>query len=195
LFGGYNEFFAVTQISDLTHVPYSASVRNVGMCQTLKLKVIALTTYDYEPYGATEPGEINPEFPLDDSEIEWPDEVETGGDTEFTAWESSSDLWDAFVGWFLNYGWLVVIIIIAILGLVLFVVYKFTNMGPKTALSTMEQIQQMAMGIKNVELNQGLAGNVRHIQAENKSKATLVISLMTILFSLVMLFVVLLSLF
>ncbi len=195
VFGGYNEFFAVTQISDLTHVPYSASVRNIGMCQTLKLKVIALTTYDYEPYGATEPGEVNPDFPLDDSEIEWPEEVETGGDMEFTAWESSSDIWDAFVGWFLNYGWLVVIIIIAIIGLVLFVVFKFTSMGPKTAFNTMEQIQQMAMGLKNVELNQGLAGNVRHIQAENKSKATLVISLITIVFSLVMLFVVLLSLF
>ena len=113
----------------------------------------------------------------------------------FTAWESYFDLWDAFIGWFLNYGWLVVIIIIAIIGLVLVVVYKFTSMGPKTALSTMEQIKQMAMGLKNVELNQGLTGNVRHIQAKNKSKATLVISLVTIVFSLVMLFVVLLSLF
>jgi hypothetical protein len=193
--GGYNEFFAVTEISDLTHVPYSANIRNIGMCQTLKLKVIALTTYNYEPYGATEPGEINPEFPLDDSDVDWPDEVETGGDMEFTAWETSSDIWDAFIGWFLNFGWLFVIIIIAILGLVLIVIIKFMSMGSKTALNTMEQIQKMAMGLKNFELNQGLAGNVRHIQSENKSKATLVISFITIVFSLVMLFVALLSLF
>jgi uncharacterized membrane protein len=165
------------------------------MCQTLKLKVIALTTYNYEPYGATEPGEINPEFPLDDSDVDWPDEVETGGDMEFTAWETSSDIWDAFIGWFLNFGWLFVIIIIAILGLVLIVIIKFMSMGSKTALNTMEQIQKMAMGLKNFELNQGLAGNVRHIQSENKSKATLVISFITIVFSLVMLFVALLSLF
>ncbi len=190
LWGGYNEYYAVTDINDLTHVPYSANVRNIGVCQTLRLKVIVLTTYDYEPYGTTEPGENIPEFPLDDTEVEWPEEVDTGGDTSFTSWETMYDLLDAIVGWFLSIGWVFILIIIAILALVVILLKTFMGGGAKIAMRKMEQIQSMSLG-----KSQNNFGRVRHIQAGKKSKSTLVISLFTIAFNVTMLILVLVALF
>jgi hypothetical protein len=190
LWGGYNEYYAVTDISDLTNVPYSANVRNIGLCQTLKLKVIVLTTYDYEPYSATEPGEQIPGFPLDDSEIDWPDEVDTGGDTSFTSWETMYDLFDAIVGWLLSIGWVFILIIIAILALVIILLKTFMGGGAKIAMRKMEQIQSMSL--RNRQEN---FGRIRHIQAGKKTKATLVISFFTIIFNVTMLVLVLIALF
>jgi len=189
LWGDYNTYWAVTDINDLTHVPYSASVRNIGLCQTLKLKVIVLTTYDYEPYSSTEPGEL-PGFPMDDSDIDWPDDVDAGGDTQFTSWETMFDVIDEFVGWFLSIGWVFVVIIIAVLALVIVILKIFTGAGTKSAYRKMEQIQRMTIGNKQEKL-----GSIHHIQSGKSTKATLVISLFTITFSVTMLILVLLALF
>jgi len=178
LLGGYDHYFSVTDISDLTHVPYSANVRNIGVCQTLKLKVVGLSTYDYIPYGASG-DEVSPDFPLDDTEIVGPDEPETGGDTDFTVWEKLFDIPYTFLGFMMDlfgeFWWLFLILFIALIAvgfIVLKVVIKFYTGGPlKQSQNILKQL--MSKGLESSKLAEKFKefqGRVHHIEVSEKSK-------------------------
>lgn len=123
---------SITDKKLLDHVPFGANVHNQGLRQTLRLKFIALSSYDYVPHQAEMGGEVAPGFPLDDTEKEWPDSVDTAGDLAFTAWTETENPFDAFLGFLMALGemlfgdfwWIIIIVIIALLAIGIWLIIK-----------------------------------------------------------------------
>ena len=172
-YGGFNDYWSVTDVSDLTHIPYSANVRNIGMCQTIKLKVITLSTYDYQPILEPSDEDVTPDFPFDDTGIDWPDEPVTGGDVNYTRWTDMHDPIDAFLGTIIDFiqsnFWIFLILIIAFIAVALFVVIKVfkTFIGGPSArtVKNLERMNELRMTIGN-KINNGdtSMGGVHHVQ-------------------------------
>jgi len=187
--GGYNYYPMVTGIDDLVHVPYSANIRNIGFCQTLKLKVIVLTTYDYEPYASLNDDDISPDFPLDDTTIIWPDNVDTGGDITFTAWEEQYDLIDDILGkileFFNSFWWLIIIggIVLIAVAIVVLKVLKKWLLGSISHrnLSILKKITNLGLNLSTGGLTSKLINTVNHIEGV-KISITLKVMLITMTF-------------
>jgi hypothetical protein len=178
--GGYNYFFSITDISDLTHVPYSANVRNIGICQTVKLKVVTLSTYDYTPYDSSSGDDVSPDFPVDDTYIEGPEEPDTGGDTRFTTWEDQFDPLDALFGAMMNFlgefWWVILILIVALVAVVVMIL-KFVIGGPmKGAKKYLDMLMSLGMDVSKLgdSLKQ-VGGSIHHLELAHKSKTSTII--------------------
>jgi hypothetical protein len=194
LWWGYHKHWSVSDYKNITHVPYSANVRNIGLCQTLRIKVVALSTYEYEPYGSSEPGEISPQFPLDDSHVEWPSEVDDGGDIAFSMWEEHPDLFDAILGFIITiFGSLfnfLIFFVFALIGIGLFVLWFITKAlrrrGGKGAIRNMEELQRLSLELQKSQLQNNLSrADLRYIQTTHHPKSSKYILATTITFGLV----------
>lgn len=187
LFGDYAQYLSSTGIKEMDHIPYSANVRNIGACQTIRVNVIALSTYDYEPYAATDDDLVTPDFPHDDSSVEWPDKVEDGGDINFTNYEQYPDPLDAFIGFvqdlissFGGFGLILIIALIGISLIVLIPIYRaISGRGIKSALKKLERFQRIKLANHTMNrLNPNLydGNTIGYIEAAQKPYSTKIVA-------------------
>ena len=144
---------------ELYEVVYSANVHNMGYAQTLRLKMIALSTYDYVPDQATGP-EVSPDFPMINTALDWPASVSDGGDTGFTQWTETTDFLDGILGWLFELGaaifgalwWLIIPLLLGLVGVVIYMVYKLIKRigGGKGGKKELDELIKQQMEIQRL---------------------------------------------
>ncbi|MHA1250400.1 MAG: hypothetical protein ACTSRP_10465 [Candidatus Helarchaeota archaeon] len=185
---------SITTHRMVEHVPYGANVHNMGLRQTLRLKFLTLSTYDYIPHQAEDKGEVAPGFPMDDTEKQWPETVDDGGEVAFTKWTETYNPLDAFLGFLMNLGkmlfndfwWLIIPLIIGIAAIGGWLIIKiirgfFPKGGLKKTAKKMDKLMQQQMELQRLKnLNQrnkkGVIAHIEGVKAMKYSRAILIVN-------------------